>query len=184
MITLHIEAQDFGILVEKVRDTLTGMINGAPVGIIIDKPVARHPIDVVIEGVTEAEKAALVEPSAAPRRPGRPRSNKNSPAAAVAPQGDSAASQPAVEDNTGSAPAVSPTAEDAPTSGSVVDASVPAIGPAEVRAKLSQVNEKYGEQGLEQVSALIKEFGYLKIKDIKPEHYAAIVAKADAALAA
>jgi len=186
MITLHIEARSYAELVGKVADMLGGTVTTAPEVTVQNQPLPI-PVPVADEAVTYEERAALQ-----PAKRGRPRSNKQTPAPEAAPQGDSSGSQPAVEGNTGSEVAApqSPAAEPAPASGGVSGDAVSAppasttLDLAAVRAKLSDVNEKFGEQGLAKVSALIKEFGYDYVKKIQPEHFAAIVAKADALLAA
>ena len=57
----------------------------------------------------------------------------------------------------------------------------------DVKAALQRVANRYpddADRGMLEASAIIKEFGYTVVRDIKPEHFAPIVARVAAHLAA
>ena len=68
---------------------------------------------------------------------------------------------------------------DSPAAGAAVDEK-------SMRESLLGVANKYqggGKAGMDAAAKIIGELGYTKVKDIKPEHYAAIKSKADTLMA-
>lgn len=131
---------------------------------------------------TEAAQSPLPEPAPGPRKRGR--RPKNHPAAAAAdPKGpDSADSQPAVERNTGSAETGSTPSPETSPAADVEGAPTPpapaAVTPEAFRAKLQETSSAV-QNGYAHVCAALEEAGYSKVRDVKPEHYAEIMAKCD-----
>ncbi len=179
MLTLHIEAENFAGLVEAAAKAL---------GASVDRPNAQ-PTKQPEQPQAELPLPATDKPKG---RPGRPRKTETdtSPQTAGASEGDSAGSQPEVEQNTGSDQA------DTPAAGGVVETEAGAgtsasvtISRDDLKAKLNQVKDKFTTNddtmaGLTKVTEIINAFGYQKVKDIQEQHFGEIVVKCDEALAA
>lgn len=143
-------------------------------------PVEGETVDVPV--APPAENSAAVSP--APRR-GRPRKN----------------AQPAVAENTGStAVAELPATEPAATNAAGIES--PKVGEGQapvgrqdpepqsslthdlVKAKLQDVMHAAKDQnaGMAAAYEIVKKYGYTHVRDIKPEHFAAVFADAEAKL--
>ncbi len=141
---------------------------------------------------TVAAKPAEAKPDARPR--GRPRKETVSPQAApaAAPEMGNPASQAQVDNSASAdsgAPPEQPASSPAGSAASPAAASAGGVSFEDMKSKLQAVavkrdGDKDDNDGLIRASAIIGKYGYRKIKEVLPEHFAAIAADCDKALAA
>lgn len=147
----------------------------------LDKAQAELDASIAIDVVGASDVPVVnVEP---PKPRGRPRKNAH-------PVGLPPDAQAAVASNTASVQAdpLPPAAEGALTSAvTVVDAAVtaPSLTHDLVKAKLQDVMHAAKDQnaGMAAAYEIVKKYGYTHVRDIKPEHFAAIFADAQKVLA-
>lgn len=113
-----------------------------------------------IAGTPTAPVAVAAAPAAAPTP---------APAAEQKPEKKKGAAKNATPPAPEPAPAPTPTPATEPT----------ALTPEHVRAALLKVSDKFGADGFSKVAEVLAPFGIQKVKDIKPEQYAEVVAAAE-----
>lgn len=166
MITLHVEADTLESLKLKACDELGIELPQATV----DKLHAPLPASTAhTPAPASVDKPADAPSSTAPRGPGRPRKVKATEPAA--PQ------EPA-------APAPVAQAQEAQRADPALAAAGPAVTADEVKALLQKVAARKNGEGLSDATDIIVKLGYNKVKDIKPEHFAAVKESCEKLLAA
>lgn len=153
-----------------------------------EAPVTGSATESMLQSVAGRPVAEVLQPAAQPakRKPGRPRTSDD-------PKPETSVSSPAGQTDsspTGEAtqPAETPNAAaqaDTGVSAGTSSEAEPALKIEDVKDLLQKVAAKTpGNGGLEAVSAILAEHGYQKVKEIQPEHFAAIALKCRAKLAA
>lgn len=142
--------------IEAAQAFLAGKIGGAPTQPVVVPPAAS------------TAPAPAPEVAAAATTKGKGKGKKTE---SVAPE--VAGSVPTGASN--SEPTVSAATESAPTPA----AEPTALTPEHVRAALLKVSDKFGAEGFSKVAEVLAPFGIQKVKDIKPEQYAEVVAAAE-----
>lgn len=177
MIKLEVQAPTVALLRVELTSLLAGLGNEAPVA---DKGSSPPPV----ERAVKAEDASADKPSApatttgtAPKRRGRP--PKSAATGSPAPVSEPAAVK---EPEQAPLPLEAPAGAAEPIPSPV--SAAPAHSFDDVKKKLAAVASRNGGKGLEDATAIIHSFNYVKIKDMQPEHFDAIAAKCDAFLGA
>lgn len=180
MIRLEIEAESVAALHKKVIEALHLPID-IGVNILVREPqpnlmVTSSPAlnvgDTVASSDGDATITAVVTAEDKPKRKRRTKAEMEAARAldvvAEAPKAD----EPEL-------PFERPTEQVAPVAALILK-ELPEVTEADLRAKLQELNDSVKPNcGLSAVLALVKEYGCKQIRDLKPEDYAAIVAKAD-----
>lgn len=183
MLILHVEAPNYAELAKRVHAVLGDLMP------TITATVTQVKLGDALVEVEPAAKKRGPKPKdlAAPAGAPVTSASDTAPVATVpAPQaqvGNSVSAQPATPPADGAAIATQPTTSATASSNEGAGSAAAARVTAEqLRAKLQKLaaETKGGEQaGLMRVAELIGKFGYKKIKDVKEEHYAAIVDACD-----
>lgn len=186
MLTLHVEAATSEELVQKACAALglrfAGTVNAAPASTAAAQ--AQSPT-VASPTPPATAPAAAVEP---PKK-GRPRKAAPAPEARDGGKPSVSESQAQV-DNSASEGGGTPSAATSPSE-APQPSSTPATAAAsgvtfdDMKAKLQAVaakrpGDKDDNDGLARASSIIGKYGYRKIKEVKPEHFVAIVADCEA----
>lgn len=145
--------------IDEAQAFLAGKIAGSPTQPVVVATPAIRPADPIPAPVTATEVAA----AATTKGKGKGKKTESvAPDAEVASTANSVAAAPA-------APESAPTPAAEPT----------ALTPEHVRAALLKVSDKFGAEGFSKVAEVLAPFGIQKVKDIKPEQYAEVVAAAE-----
>lgn len=186
MLTLHLEAPTHEALVAMAEKTLgrqlgTSQTSDTPAS----EPTAPAPISTTPpadtrprgRGRPRTPETPVAAPTASAASPSTPETASPSPAAVSSPAAAGEASQTAPAP-AATAPAALPPAANATT------ASTGAVTFDQVKEVLQKVSSRDAGKGLRDVIAILNEFGVQKVKDLKPENYGQVAAKANELLAA
>jgi hypothetical protein len=187
MLTLHLEAPSYEALVSMAERELGRQLGPQVLANLINPATGDAPTIEPISTTPPAETR--------PRGRGRPRTPETPAAAPVAPTASPstpetvspspAVPSPAAGEASQTAPAPATTASAAlPPTANATTADTGAVTFDQVKEVLQKVSSRDAGKGLRDVIAILNEFGVQKVKDLKPENYAAVAAKANELLAA
>ena len=189
MLTLHIEAPTYAELIAKVREAMGDQPSAATAA---PQPEAA-PIQVPVAADAPAETPAKRRgrpPKTAPAPEARASSTVSEPQAQVGNSASDPSATPSEANSPSAAPAESVGGLPA---GGQAGASTPEAGAADVtfddmKAKLHEVaakrqNDKSDDDGLVRAANIIGKYGYRKIKEVQPAHFADIIKACNADLA-
>jgi hypothetical protein len=172
MLSLHLEAATYEDLLKSAEQAL-----GTKFYPVADAPKQPAPVP-----AADSQPQPTTE---APAR-GRGRPRKSEQAAAAQPSGEpasapAAAPQETVGNGTSASP-TTPPADSAPAATPAPATPAPAAAAGstteltldKVKEALQKVAARNNGQGLDDASRLINQFGYAKVKDIQPQHFAVI----------
>ena len=192
MIRLELEANDPSDLRKQMMEFLgyeavtlpPAALGGKQIadpGILTEPQYADSEADTMAPPVPQEPAPTLV--AVKPKRArGRPPKSEAVPSSAPVSASTAPEAQPAAPQGDPSPASAEPAKTQA-----VAAADAPAVPLADVKAALQRVANRYpddADKGMLEASAIIKEFGYTVVRDIKPEHFAPIVARVAAHLAA